>query len=104
MDTGNVSLGEGGSHPFHVGRTMRWLDVPPCLPAMTPPAPDPNAVASVAFRIKGGDFNLEARVLVPAGVARTGDLLPLAQGLSDRVVQVPALRCLGIPSTGVWGK
>ena len=47
-------------------------------------------MASIAFHIKGPEFNLQATVSVPAGLARPADLLPLAQGLSDRVVQETA--------------
>lgn len=58
---------------------------------MSVPAPDPPAMASIGFHIKGPEFNLQATVSVPAGLARPADLLPLAQGLSDRVVQETAL-------------
>jgi len=44
-------------------------------------------MTSVSCTIKGEEFELSARVSVPAGLARTADLLPLAQGLSDRVAQ-----------------
>ena len=57
---------------------------------MNHPAPNPQAMASVGFKIKGQEFSIEATVSVPAGLTRTADLLPLAQGLSDRVVHETA--------------
>ncbi len=54
---------------------------------MIPLSSDAPAMATASFRIQGDEFKVEATVSVPAGLARPGDLLPLAQGLSDRVVQ-----------------
>ena len=55
---------------------------------MNPLPHDPtSATATVSFSLKGVDYEMEARVTVPAGPARVSDLLPLARGLSDRVVE-----------------
>ena len=63
---------------------------------MSVPTPDPHAMTGIGFHIKGPEFNIQATVSVPAGLARTADLLPLAQGLSDRVVQETARAVEGL--------
>ncbi len=50
---------------------------------MNPPA---DATATVSFTLKGPDFEMGARVTVPAGPTTTAELLPLARGLADRMV------------------
>src|SRR5436305_15331755 len=54
---------------------------------MNPELNGPRPTATVEFTLQGEGFHLQARVAVPAGPARAGDLLPLARALSDAVVR-----------------
>jgi len=53
---------------------------------MTPTADDPPQVATANLTLRGDGFQLQAKVQVPVGPTRVGDLLPLARALSDTVV------------------
>lgn len=47
----------------------------------------PEPMASIGFTLEGDDFQMQARVTVPAGLTQFKELLPLAQHLSDRMVE-----------------
>src|SRR5688572_24985212 len=80
--------GEGSEAPARLGE-----------PFMTTHPEDPSQMVTAQITLGGGDWQLQARVTVPAGPARLRDLLPLARSLSDAVVgaAVQAVAQAGAP-------